>query len=93
MKKPELIALGLAAVAVYLIVQSKGAKNPFAAISQKAAEVFDQGGKAFANGWRYFTDGTSIDPSGNYYREGQLIWTAPGNTQEWATDASGKGLF
>lgn len=75
MKNSHMIALGLAAVAVYMIVKSRGQDNPLAALSQKAAEVFDAGGKAFSNGWRYFTDGTSIDPGGNYYREGQLIWS------------------
>jgi len=26
-------------------------------------------------GWSYFTDGTAIDPSGNYYMNGQRIWS------------------
>jgi hypothetical protein len=26
-------------------------------------------------GWQYFSDGTSIDPSGNYYRGSDLIWS------------------
>lgn len=26
-------------------------------------------------GWQYFSDGTVIDPSGNYYQNGQLIWS------------------
>jgi hypothetical protein len=28
------------------------------------------------NGWRYFSDGTAIDPEGNYYRGGALIYRA-----------------
>lgn len=28
-----------------------------------------------AFGWRYFSDGTAIDPSGNYYKGGDLIWS------------------
>jgi len=28
-----------------------------------------------AYGWRYFSDGTVIDPDGNYYRNGELIWS------------------
>lgn len=27
-----------------------------------------------AYGWQYFTDGTAIDPSGNYYKGGELIY-------------------
>lgn len=75
MKKSHLAVLGLAGVAVYMIVQSRGAKNPFSSLTSRASEVLDQGGKAFANGWRYFSDGTSIDPSGNYYKESQLVWS------------------
>jgi len=27
-------------------------------------------------GWTYYTDGTAIDPSGNYYYQGELVWVA-----------------
>lgn len=37
-------------------------------------------------GWRYFSDGTVIDPNGNYYRDGQVIWSPNQNTD---TDESG----
>jgi hypothetical protein len=30
-----------------------------------------------AYGWRYFTDGTAISPLGEYYYEGQLVWSPP----------------
>lgn len=30
-------------------------------------------------GWRYFDDGTVIDPAGRYYKNGQLVYT-PGQT-------------
>lgn len=26
--------------------------------------------------WRYYSDGTSIDPQGNYYTAGNLVWKA-----------------
>ena len=26
-------------------------------------------------GWRYFSDGTVIDPQGNYYLDGQMVWS------------------
>lgn len=82
------IVLGLAAVAVYLITQSK--KTPakstgLTSTSTPTLEIFDtmNGGKAWANGWRYFSDGTAIDPSGNYYQGGQLIWSNP--NPKWFT--------
>lgn len=28
-----------------------------------------------AYGWQYFTDGVAIDPAGNYYKGGELIWS------------------
>lgn len=28
-------------------------------------------------GWKYYTDGTAISPAGDYYRQGQLIWSQP----------------
>jgi len=27
-------------------------------------------------GWKYYTDGTSIDPLGNYYQAGNLVYSA-----------------
>lgn len=42
--------------------------------TQKITEVLDGSGGQFSNGWRYFTDGTSIDPQGNYYLNGQKVW-------------------
>lgn len=41
-----------------------------------------------SNGWRYFTDGTSIDPAGNYYKGGKLVYTAG-----LPVDASGNMQF
>lgn len=83
------IVLGLAAVAVYFITQSK--KKPvglagLTSTSKATAEIFDttNGGSRFANGWRYFSDGTAIDPNGDYYQGGQLIWQNPTGTR-WAT--------
>lgn len=26
-------------------------------------------------GWRYYSDGTAIDPQGRYYFQGQLVWS------------------
>ncbi len=83
MKQDQMIALGLAAVAVYFITSknkanaSGTAKTGIAAIAAKVSEIFDSSGQAYGNGWRYFSDGTSIDPSGNYYQGGGMIWANP----------------
>lgn len=42
-------------------------------------------------GWRNFSDGTSIDPYGNYYYQGQQVYTNPANINSpggsgWGTD-------
>jgi hypothetical protein len=85
MKQNDLIVLGLAGVAVYMIVKSqKGGKVWSEAIpatlrntAQTVSEIMDSAGGQFGNGWRYFNDGTAIDPAGNYYQGGQLIWSNP----------------
>ncbi len=84
LKQPELIALGLAGVAVYLIAKSKGGlKLGIPALKTNTAQFYDRtteilnNGQNYENGWRYFSDGTAIDQAGNYYKDGQLIWSAP----------------
>lgn len=83
MKQQDAIVLGLAGLAVYLIVKDKGIKLPgFTASAKtptydKVTEVLDASGARYSNGWRYFSDGTSIDQLGNYYSGNQLIWTNP----------------
>lgn len=87
----NMIVLGLAAVAVYLITQSKKTPAKATGVTGTATgtvEIFDSmnGGKAWGNGWRYFSDGTAIDPQGNYYQGGQLIWSNPSATSsKWFT--------
>jgi hypothetical protein len=60
-------------------------------------------------GWQYFSDGTTIDPSGNYYQNGQLIYspssdlTTPSDTamsqdsgfnwSDWYTGDNGYGNY
>lgn len=88
MKQNDLIVLGLAGVAVYMIVKSQGGSKMLQGltgtasaglrdVSKTVTEILDGTGKTFENGWRYFTDGTAIDPAGNYYQGGQLIWSNP----------------
>lgn len=82
MNKTEILALGLAGLAVYMIWRSQTTRVNKPADTGKPAswvdEIFDAGGKAFGNGWRYFENGTAIDPSGNYYLNGQMVWQASG---------------
>jgi hypothetical protein len=84
--KTDYIALALAGVAVYFVVTAnkktanKTTSGTGNALAEMTKEVLDSAGQAFANGWRYFTDGTSIDPYGNYYKGGQLIWTKPASS-------------
>lgn len=40
-------------------------------------------------GWQYFSDGTSIDPSGNYYRDGQMIWSPSPTETNLTNDQAG----
>ncbi len=80
MKQNDLIVLALAGVAVWLIVQAKKTTTKTSstgAASSFTNEIFDAGGGQFGNGWRYFSDGTAIDPSGSYYYGGQRVYTAP----------------
>ena len=85
MKQTEMIVLGLAGVAVYLIWQSQKSKGTAQATTTTkptdwVSEILGTDGKRYDNGWRYFSDGTAIDPSGNYYKDGAMIWQKPGAT-------------
>lgn len=77
MKNTELIAMGLASIAIYMIVKNKPKTGAGAVAAVK--EIFDAAGGAFSNGWRYFDDGTTIDPAGNYYSGSQLVYRADSN--------------
>ncbi len=79
MKTEEVLVLALAGVAALLIVRSvkvgAGAtESPGAKPAGWVSEIFDGDGSSFSNGWRYFNDGTAIDPSGCYYSGGALVW-------------------
>lgn len=81
MKQNEIIVLGLAGLAVYLIWQSQQAKTTGKTAAKPAdwvGEILGSDGKVFGNGWRYFDNGVAIDPSGNYYQGGQMVYQAPG---------------
>lgn len=85
MKQSDFIVLGLAGLAVYMIWQSQKPKatsttssSPRAGLDTFVDEIFNGSGRPFDNGWRYFENGVAIDPSGNYYQGGQMVWQAPG---------------
>jgi hypothetical protein len=80
MKQQEMIVLGLAGLAVYMIMQATkkgGGTTTAGGLDKFVNEVFSAGGTPFKNGWRYYDNGTAIDPQGNYYQNGQLVWSAP----------------
>lgn len=77
MKKEYLYILGAAAAALYMIKKNGGNSQVITAIKNGVQEVLSATGKQFETGWRYFTDGTSIDPFGNYWKGGQKIWSVP----------------
>lgn len=86
MKQQDMIVLALAGVAVYLIAKSQkggtsGNNSGLRDLANTVSEIMDITGKTFSNGWRYFTDGTAIDPAGNYYQGGQLIWSNPAGSR------------
>lgn len=89
MKKEDLMILAVAVGGALLIVKSVKANNAGAGAVGGAAktvkdfvsEILGAGGETYPNGWRYFSDGTTIDPAGNYYANGQLVWTNPANAR------------
>lgn len=68
-----ILAVGLG-VAAYLALRPKatstgtGSKR---APTGGATEITPDGA---AFGWRYFSDGTAIDPYGVYYKNGQMVY-------------------
>ena len=70
-----------AAAAAYLLFRDKNASantvNNLGTAINGISEIFTgaKGNQAGA-GWRYFTDGTSISPTGTYYMNGVEVWAA-----------------
>lgn len=78
MKKDDLVLMIGAAVGVFIIAKfmmNKASAKPTQgiAVGENYASLITQN-----NGWQYFTDGTAIGPNGDYYKNGQLIYTAQG---------------
>lgn len=91
MEENDLIVLGLAGVAVYMILQAQKktatgtSTSPTRSgttttaskgITDMVSEILNPMGQAYDNGWRYFDNGTSISPEGDYYLYGKLVYSA-----------------
>lgn len=76
MKQETMLLIG-AAAAVLLILNRKS--SPAGVLASTTKEISQPSGAAFANGWRYFDDGTSIDPMGRYWKGGQIIYSPIGS--------------
>lgn len=71
--KSDLIVLGLAGVALLMIVKGARAGKTVSQMVKEIANPATVPGLT-GYGWRYFDDGTAIDPSGAYYLNGQMVW-------------------
>lgn len=81
MKHSEFMVLGLAGVALWLIVKGKAPATQKRAggscPAPRTEEIFNSAGQPYDNGWRYFSDGQTgyaIDPAGRYWRDGVMVW-------------------
>lgn len=81
MKKSYLMILAAAGAAIYLINKSGSAPAAIKNLAAGTTEILNSFGKQFETGWRYFSDGTTIDPFGNYWKGGQKIWSVPTTKQ------------
>ena len=70
----NMVAAGLTPTQIAATFRSMGVNPDTLQPEVTAIENTAQPGEE-AYGWRYFSDGTSIDPSGNYYRGDELIWS------------------
>lgn len=79
MKTDQLLTIGLAGIAVYLIYKMVDIGKVGAAVKTTAdhfVDVIDNqalpGQPGY--GWTYFENGTVIDPNGAYYLNGKQVW-------------------
>jgi hypothetical protein len=74
--KNDLLLLALASAAAWFIMKSGGVAAALRQVGAKEIGTDVLPGQP-GYGWRYFDDGTVIDPWGRYYSNGVQVW-APG---------------
>lgn len=75
MKTEEMIALALAGIALWMVLQSRKVSAASADFVNEIANASQPGDDAY--GWQYFTNGVVIDPAGAYWKDSRIVW-APG---------------
>lgn len=78
MKKDDLVLMVGAAIGVFIIAQfmmkkAQAKTGQGVAVGEEYATLITQN-----DGWQYFTDGTVIDPNGNYWKNGRMVYKAQG---------------
>lgn len=74
MKTEYLILLAGLGVAAYLALRPKATASTGSKRAPTAGGATEITPDGAAFGWRYFSDGTAIDPYGAYYKNGQLVY-------------------
>lgn len=98
MKQNEMIILAVAGFVAWNIMKPKPAvAKTVSPVSGKTLdnfidELFTTTGTPFENGWRYYENGTAIDPSGNYYFQGQKVYSAPSRPNYSSSTDIGRSL-
>lgn len=82
MDNENLILLALCGIALWMISKNATGQSNTVLNMGKAingiSEIFTGAKQGqYGYGWRYFSDGGAIDPAGNYYLNGDLVWTKP----------------
>lgn len=82
MKKSDILLMGGVAVGIYLMLKIFGRKAGAAAQPQGVAAPGWATMITQADGWQYYSDGTSIGPDGKYYKGSDLIYDPAGMYQQ-----------
>jgi hypothetical protein len=83
MKNEDLILLAAMALGVFVVIPAMlkkstakpGGTDPASSSIYATREIMR------ADGWTYYTDGTSIDPNGRYYKGSDLVYDPRGMYQ------------
>ncbi|MYM96238.1 hypothetical protein [Duganella vulcania] len=78
MKKEDLILLGMLAAGAVLLLPMFAKKANAATSSPSTGNTYGASEIMRADGWTYYTDGTSIDPNGRYYSGTNLVYDPKG---------------